>query len=506
MRFPIPLLFVSLSFWLGTLPTAHAARRPNVVLLFADDQRADTIGAHGNRHIRTPNLDALVRRGFSFRQNYCFGSNSGAVCVPSRAMLMTGKTWLHTNNQMKGEMLLPAWLAQHGYTTFITGKWHNGANSLLDGFQRGEAIYLGGMSDHTEVFLQDIVGGRQLGNKRVGRGFSSQIFADAVIDYIAEPRDDKPFFAYVAFTAPHDPRQPPESYRTQYYANRPPLPENFLPQHPFDNGHMQGGRDENLGPWPRTAAMISDQLCEYYGLITHLDEQVGRIVAAIRDSPHAEDTIIIYAADHGLAMGSHGLLGKQSVYEHSMRCPLIIAGGDVPQNQSTHAFTYLLDLFPTICHLTGLDVPPGLDGANLADLWADSSASIRDSVFLPFRDVQRSVRDRRWKLIAYPQINYLQLFDLASDPAETRNVASDPRFAHEKERMLRLLRKWQADTGDEQPLTVDDPKPKEVDLTGRRRLPDRWQPKWIRDKYFGGVEPSAADQKRIESLRDEFGN
>ena len=147
---------------------------------------------------------------------------------------------------------------------------------------------------------------------------------------------------------PHDPRNPPESYRQTYYDNPPPLPENFLPQHPFDNGQIsRGGRDEGLADWPRQPDVIRDQLCEYYGLITHLDGQIGRILDAIDEHGFGENTVVVYSADHGLALGSHGLLGKQNVYEHSMRCPLVVRGPGIPANTSTMAMTYLLDLYRT---------------------------------------------------------------------------------------------------------------------------------------------------------------
>ncbi len=483
---------------------ARAADRPNVLFLFADDQRADTIAAHGNSRIQTPNLDALVQRGFSFRQNYCYGSNSGAVCVPSRAMLHTGKHWLHTNNQMNGETTMGQLFRANGYTTFATGKWHNGADSILRSFESGRAIYMGGMSDHTEVPLQDIDGGT-LGNKRIKDGFSSQLFADAMIEFLKSHNGEQPFFAYAAFTAPHDPRNPPVPYREMYYRNRPPLPENFLPQHPFDNGHMVGGRDENLGPWPRPREMISDQLCEYYGLVTHLDEQIGRILAALDSAGHADNTIVVYAADHGLAMGSHGLLGKQSVYEHSMKCPLIFAGPGIPASQESTAFTYLIDAYPTLCALTGIEGPGALEGHNLADIWSSRKSSVRDAIYLPFRTVQRAVRDDRWKLIVYPEINHMQLFDLQNDPSEMHSLADDPAHSGHKDRLLAMLKSWQQEMGDDQPLTVANPKPKVVDLSGRERKPDRWQPEWIREKYFGGVQPSTKDQENIKKMRQEFG-
>lgn len=494
-------LAAQLSVWNADV---QGAEKLNVLFLFADDQRADTIAAHGNPAIRTPHLDRLAQRGLSFRNNYCFGSNSGAVCIPSRAMLMTGKMWLHTNNAMNGELILPERLQQHGYTTFISGKWHNQPPALLRGFARGRAIYLGGMSDHTEVYLDDIVEPGKLGNKRIGEKFSSELFADAVIDFLRSYESEQPFFAYVAFTAPHDPRQPPEADRQWYYQRRPPLPANFLPQHPFDNGHTVGGRDENLGAWPRTREMISDQLAEYYGLITHLDRQVGRVLDALAATPHAHNTLIIYAADHGLAIGSHGLLGKQSVYEHSMKCPLMIVGPGVPQGEQT-AFTYLFDLYPTLCDLLGIEPPAGLDGHSLRPLWSGEKATVRDSVFLPFRDQQRAVRNDRWKYICYPQINHEQLFDLQQDPHETQNLAESNAHQDARNQMRELLRQWQQKTGDPQPLSTPNPKPKWVELSGRKRLPDRWQPEWIRDKYFEGEQPSAKDRQAIEQKRREYG-
>ncbi len=479
------------------------AARPNILLLFADDQRADTVGAWGNPHIETPNIDSLVRRGFSFRQNYCFGSNSGAVCVPSRAMLHTGKHWMHSNNQMDGETTLGQLLRGQGYRTFATGKWHNGARSILRSFEQARAVYMGGMCDHTQVPLQDIVDGG-LTNKRIGDGFSSQLFADAAIGFLEQQTGEKPFFAYVAFTAPHDPRQPPEPYRARYYARRPPLPVNFLPQHPFDNGFLTG-RDESLAAWPRTREVISDQLCEYYGLITHLDQQIGRVLDALRRSGQADNTIIIYAADHGLAMGSHGLLGKQSVYEHSMRCPLVFAGPGIPEGKSTSAFSYLLDIYPTVCGLTGTMPPAGLDGHNLSGLWEGTTEAVRDAVFLQYINHQRSVREGRWKLIRYPQIDYTQLFDLEADPHEQYNLAESAKHQAHVDRLITRLKAWQKEWGDRQPLTVPNPKPRFVDLTGRKRTPDRWQPEWIRKKYFDGAEHTAKDQQRNRDLLREFG-
>lgn len=462
---------------------ARPGRRPNILLLFADDQRADTIAAWGNPHIRTPNLDRLAARGFSFRGNYCFGSNSGAVCVPSRAMLMSGRTWLDVPHNLEGVPLLPERLRAAGYATFATGKWHNGRPSLVRAFPDARSVFLGGMADHTKVQVSDVQAGAVV-NTRTAEKFSSEQFADAAVSFLESRRGDDPFFCYVAFTAPHDPRNPPEPYREIYYKDRPPLPANFLPVHPFDNGMTKNLRDENLAPYPRTRDVIGDQLCEYYGLVTHLDEQVGRILDALERSGQADNTVVVYTADHGLAMGSHGLLGKQSLYEHSMRSPLIVAGPGIPRGKSTDAFTYLFDLVPTLCKLAGAEAPEAVAGHDLAPIWRGEQPGVRDAVFLPFSGLMRSVRDRRWKLIVYPPINHHQLFDLESDPDERVDLADRPEHAAEVERLTALLKTFQRHHGDDQPLTVANPKPKAVSFEGYVRKPDPWQPAWIVEKYF----------------------
>jgi arylsulfatase A-like enzyme len=292
--------------------------------------------------------------------------------------------------------LLPDQLRSHGgYNTYLVGKWHNGPETLKDAFPDGKSILLGGMANHASMMVQDIKGG-ELREKYKAESFSSTTFADAAIDYIRGYESDDPFFLYVAFTAPHDPRNPPVEYRDYYYNHRPPLPENFLPYHPFKNAPMRTQeRDECLAPWPRTEEVISDQLCAYYGLITHLDEQVGRIVKALNSSPHATNTMIIYTADHGLAMGSHGLLGKQNIYEQSMKSPLIICGPGIPRGQTRDAFTYIHDLYSTICDFAEIDIPENIDSKSLLQIINSDSKEIRNSLFLPFQNNQRAINDGR---------------------------------------------------------------------------------------------------------------
>ncbi|MBQ16787.1 MAG: choline-sulfatase [Planctomycetaceae bacterium] len=479
------LAVATLSVMAGSV--VEAARRPNILFLFADDQRADTVAAYGNRHIKTPHIDRLVHAGFSFHRNYCMGSTHGAVCQPSRAMLMSGRTLWRVPMNLKGVPILPEVLGRNGYVTFGTGKWHNRAESFIRGFQNGRAVFIGGMSNHLKVPIRDLTSDGKLTPPRPARKFSSEVFADAAIEFLEGHKEDKPFFAYVSFSSPHDPRQPPGKYAEMYKPGRVqlPLPANFMPQHPFHNGWMVG-RDESLAAWPRTRQVIRSQLGEYYGMISHLDEQVGRVLAALRASGHARNTIVVYTADHGLAVGSHGLLGKQNLYEHSMRAPLVISGPGIPRGKSSNSLAYLYDLFPTICSWAGVTVPGKVEGHSLAGVIRGEEPGVRKSLFTTYEDLMRAVRDDRFKLIRYPQINHTQLFDLAEDPHELKNLAGDSSQAGRLERMMTLLEDWQARTGDKTPHTSKNPKPKAIDLTGRRRKPDRHQPDGIIRKYFSG--------------------
>jgi arylsulfatase A-like enzyme len=144
----------------------------------------------------------------------------------------------------------------------------------------------------------------------------------------------------------------------------------------------------------------------------------------------------------------------------------------------------LLDLFPTICELASVPPPPDIDGKSLKPLWDGRKTSIRDSVFLPFLKIQRAVRDERWKLIVYPQISHFQLFDLQNDPFEQTNVVERAENSGHVQRLLALMKQWQAQVGDTLELPATNKPPEKVDLTGRPRKPDQWQPEWIVKKYF----------------------
>jgi arylsulfatase A-like enzyme len=427
------------------------AARPNVLILLSDDQRADTIAALGNSGIRTPNLDGLVQKGTSFTRAYCMGSLQGAVCVPSRAMLLSGRSLFHVKDDLSGQTIWPEAFSRAGYTTFLTGKWHNQPASALRIFQRGRAVFLGGMGDPYALPIQDIGPSHTFINQRLTGEHSIKIFADAMIEFLRANPVDQPFLAYVAFNTPHDPRVAPRSYHERYERNPPPLPANFLLRHPFDNGALRI-RDEALAPWPRTPEVVRSHLADYYAAIEHLDDQVGRILEALESTGHAENTIVVFASDHGLAIGSHGLMGKQNLYEHSMRTPLIFRGPGIPRGRREAAFCYLFDVLPTVGELAGVTAPEGSEGFSLTPVLRGEVKTQRSAIFTAYGTTQRAIREERWKLIDYPAIHKRQLFDLEADPDERVDLATDPAHAMKLERLKMELQARRTALGDPLPV------------------------------------------------------
>jgi arylsulfatase A-like enzyme len=434
---PILLVIIILLF-AAIAPAASRdllGRAPNVLFILSDDQRLDTIRALGNRYIQTPNLDRLVHDGFTFTHAFCMGSTVGAVCVPSRAMILSGRSLYRavtgTNSATipRQAALWPEEFRNAGYETIGIGKWHNDRASFARCFTSGGPVFFGGMSDHNRIPVQDFdPAGRYPTNRQhISNGFSSEVFANGAINAIRR-QTTKPFLLYLAFTVPHDPRTPPPDFAKRYDPNRIPLPKNFLPEHPFNNGQIKG-RDEELLPWPRTEEAIRKELAAYYALITHMDAQIGRVLSALRDSGKFHNTIVVFASDHGLAIGSHGLLGKQNMYDHSVRAPLIFAGPGIPKGRRSDSLCYLYDIFPTLCDLGGLPVPDTVEGKSLAKIMQGRSEQIRDVIFGAYRDVQRMVRTDRWKLIHYPKIDRTQLFDLQSDPHELTDLSDNRKHA-----------------------------------------------------------------------------
>lgn len=409
--------------------------RPNILMIYADDMSYRTIRSLNNPEIQTPNLDKLVARGTAFTHACIMGGLQGAVCVPSRAMLMSGQNLFHVTANIekrkeygapKDFHLWPEILGANGYQTIGIGKWHNGPVLYHRAFQKGGPILFGGMGDHyqTPIWEFNPAGTYPKSDVKPRPAHSSEIFADSAINHIKNRDKSKPFALYCAFTAPHDPRQPPKEYKDMYPEERIELPPNFLPEHPFDNGEMKV-RDEALLPWPRTAAAIRKERSDYYALITHLDAQLGRIFQALDTEGLTSNTIVVFAGDNGLAVGQHGLLGKQNLYDHSIRVPLIFAGPGIPAGRRTETLVYLFDIFPTLFEMLALPIPPTVDGQSLVPVLKDPKRTMRPYMIYAYRHFQRAIRTTRWKYIRYnvKGVQNRQLFDVANDPWEMKNLA-----------------------------------------------------------------------------------
>ena len=452
----------------GTTGSIEAAvpKRPNFLILVSDDQRPDTIGALGNPLIQTPHLDRLAREGMTFTRAVC----PFPLCVPSRAEILTGTSALENGilskeRRMKPDLVL--WgnaMRSGGYHTWYCGKWMNDGSPKTRGYDETSALFssggagAAGKQPRYNRNGQLITGyrgwtfktrdGKPELKKGIGLvGETSRYIADGAIALL-EREVNRPFFLHVNFTAPHDPLVIPPGCEDKYDPARIPLPKNFAPRHPFDHGNAKG-RDEQLLPLPRTKDDIRDQLAAYYAVIDDMDTQIGRILQKLTETGRRDNTIIIFTSDHGLAIGSHGLLGKQNMYEHTVGVPFIIAGKGIPRGRRSSACIYLRDMFPTTCELAEIDIPATVTAQSFASiLRGEKPAAARQTAFAYFYDRQRMIRTDRWKLIFYPHLDRYQLFDLQADPHELNDLSTDTAHANRLDRLRKQMEQWFRSHGD----------------------------------------------------------
>ncbi|MDP3469809.1 MAG: sulfatase-like hydrolase/transferase [Daejeonella sp.] len=465
-----------LSFILAAiiLPTSIIAqkitpRAKNILIIYSDDHSYHALGAAGNKEISTPNLDKLAKSGLMFTQAHVMGGHQGAVCIPSRAMLLTGRYV----NRLPGDgniipdsiVSLPEVLRKQGYNTYHTGKWHSDKTSHSRMFSTGGDIFFGGMhfpkfggQEHPTVSLFDSTGVYNENRKRISDIYSTTLYAENAIKFLSSSTaKSSPFFCYVAFTSPHDPRTPPGKFSTMYDPAKISLPANFITKHPFDNGDLNV-RDEQLLPVPRDPEAIKKDIALYYGMVSEMDAQVGRILDALEKSGLKENTLIVFAGDNGLAVGQHGLLGKQNLYEHSIRVPMIMSGPGVPVNKKTEGFTYLSDITPTIIDYLAVKRPSSVEGRSLLPVIKDPSKKVRSSIYNVYGHWSRSIKSEDgFKMIVYNVDGALttQLFNLKKDPLEINDLSKDQAYNQKILQMRALLKQQMTAAFDD--LTIDLP-------------------------------------------------
>jgi len=466
----------------GTLD--HTPKRPNILFILVDDQSPLDLKCYNPQSpLETPNIDRLVREGMVVDGAYHMGSFHGAVCMPSRYMIMSGRTLWHLpiapQAMKKGlcppnleQQTLPAVFNRAGYATMRTCKQGNSyeeANKLFT--VRHDATKRGGTPETGSAW-----------------------HGDRVMEYLAEresTKDTKPFLIYFGFSHPHDERDGTPELLEKYGAvnhmdqdNPPPanpkqpkLPPNYLPAHPFHHGHP-GLRDEVAvsGVWSRRdERTIRNELGREFACSENIDRQIGRVLAKLDAMDELDNTYILYTADHGMAIGRHGLQGKQNLYQHTWRVPFIVKGPGVSPGSRVEGNIYLLDVLATLCDLAGIEAPETNEGTSFKPVLTGQKLTIRDVLFGVYnggtKPGMRSVKQGDWKLIKYDvmdgAVRETQLFYLKDNPDEFLaehhdakltaltgtvpamhqvNLADDPKHADKLAEMEALLlaemRRW----------------------------------------------------------------
>jgi arylsulfatase A-like enzyme len=440
--------------------------KPNVLFLFADDFTYEAVRAFGHTDIDTPNLDRLAARGTTFTRAYNMGSWSGAVCVASRTMLNTGRSvwdadsvYKTTDKERQSGVLWSQLMSKAGYKTYMTGKWHVQTDATKI-FDMAMDVRPGMPKTVPTAYNRPIEGqtdawspyDQSLGGFWEGGKHWSEVVHDHTITFLKDAKQqEKPFFIYAAFNAPHDPRQAPKEFQDMYPLSRIKVPENFIPQYPYkdDIGCSEKLRDEHLAPMPRTEFAVKTHRSEYYALITHLDVQIGKILDALDANGQADNTWIFFTADHGLAVGHHGLIGKQNMYDHSVRVPFLVAGPGVAKGAKNDNAIYLQDVMATALDLAGAEKPKHVFFHSLLPLLnGEQKQSSYPDVYGAYLELQRAITHDGWKLIAYPKAKVLRLYHLAEDPQEMHDLAAKLEHAAMKKQIFERLVKLSAEMGD----------------------------------------------------------
>ena len=471
----------------------QAQNSPNIVFIFADDLGYYDVGAYGNEEVRTPNIDALADQGVRFTRAYNMGSWSPAVCTPSRMMLNTG-LYVWNARQLsndeysswhENQMFWSQRTSQAGYTTYFTGKWHVPGLDPNDLFDHVINVRPG-MPNQTEEGYdrpykdQDDkwspYNHKFEGFWKGGIHWSEVLRHDAGNFIEHATRRDDPFFMYMAFNAPHDSRQAPREFVESYDPEELKIPENYLPEYPYKNPigagrtddrnlpHPPGTsqdviessqylRDEALAPFPRTEYAVSVNRQEYYAIISHMDAQIGLMLDKLEANGKLDNTIIVFSADHGLAVGQHGFMGKQNMYEHSLRVPFIITGPGIPAGKENEASIYLQDVVPTSIDLAGGTVPDAYQFQSLLPLIRGETTQQYPAIYGAYLENQRAVVEWPYKLILYPDILKVRLYHLIEDPYEIQDLSDEPDSETIIRRLMQRLVELQEKTGDKLDLT-----------------------------------------------------
>lgn len=467
-----------------TLSAENQSKRPNILFIIADDQSPFDLKVYNKKsELDTPNLDRLAREGVVLDGAYHMGSWSGAVCLPSRHMVMTGRSVWHipdrrktstANPNVSNPKLVPPDLADYsmaavfnkaGYDTLRTCKRGNSYEAANAKFTiRKDATRRGGTPETGSAW-----------------------HGDQVIDYL-NTRDNEegrnPFLIYFGFSHPHDVRDGTPELLDKYQSvnhrdkntkpvektGQPKLPGNYLPAHPFHHGHPKLRDEVSVsGVWEnRDPATIRNEIGRQFACSEYIDIQIGRVLKKLEDLGELDNTFIIYTADHGMAIGRHGLQGKQNLYEHTWRVPYIVKGPGLKQGIRAQGNIYLMDSLATICDFAGIAPPKTNEGISFHNVLKGEKKKIRNVLYGTYsggtKPGMRAIRKGNWKLIKYDvmdgSVRETQLFNLKNNPDEwipqhhennvkkllniqpknlQTDLAENPRFSKKLQEMEALL-------------------------------------------------------------------
>lgn len=478
----IPRLLLLWTFAFTILPLLSASyaeaaeqkKRPNILFVIVDDQSPFDLQVYNpDSALETPTIDRLAAEGMVFDGAYQMGSWSGAVCTPSRHMVMSGRTVWHLpqkrNKNKKNadtavNSLVPDDLPQYtmgavfnraGFDTMRTCKRGNSYSAANEQFTVVKDATKRGGTDET----------------------GSPWHAEQVLNYLNEREqqaDEDPFLIYFGFSHPHDTRDGKPELLDKYGAvnhkdksslppandKQPELPPNYLEAHPFHHGHPNL-RDEVAvsGVWERRdERTIRNELGREFACSENIDIQLDRVLKRLEEMGELDNTYIFYTSDHGMAIGRHGLQGKQNLYEHTWRVPFIVKGPGIEAGSRVQGNIYLLDVLPTLCDLAGIDAPHTAEGISFAPILKGKKQTSRDVLYGVYcggtKPGMRSVKRGDWKLIKYDvldgEVRETQLFNIAENPHEylpehnrknplETNLADNPKFAKQRKELEALL-------------------------------------------------------------------
>jgi arylsulfatase A-like enzyme len=451
-------------------------RRPNVLVLLSDDQAAATMGFEGHPWSRTPALDSLAAEGAVFTNAFVTTS----LCAPSRASLLTGR-YARSHGVLDNQRALPLGLptfatrmAEAGYDCAYVGKWHLGGTPAPEtGF--GFAATFERQGSYTQNTFVVRTGADRV-ERHIG-GWVDDVSTSFALEFIRRKRQ-APFLLVVGFKSCHSPYRPARRNALLYLDADVEPPANALPYPPFPMRHervelahaagvpveayvtpedwLAAGASRRPEDWTGSKVRFDERLRDYFRVLYGLDQDVGKLLAALRELGVEDDTVVVYTSDNGMSLGSHGLLGKHTAYEESVRVPLLVRyPRRVPAGLAVDGLVLNVDVAPTLLELAGLEPVPGMQGQSLVPLLGTSPTPWRDAVLLEnYVDeglqlpTSFALRTREWKLIEYPGYEtWTGLFHLASDPGETRNLARDPAFAGQLAALRARLARAEAGIG-----------------------------------------------------------